>query len=228
MATGVAAATRLACAAMVADRMAGMIDLYSFPTSNGQRAAVMLEACGLPYRVHRVDLRAGEQQRSEFLALNPKGQIPVAVIPDGDDGKPLVITQSGAIMLWLAERTGRFLPAGGAARARTLEAFMAVMTDPAPASAAIFYVGMMTEEPVATVRDGLERRLLALLAPFDRVLAGARYLAGELSIADLALYPTVAARRGLIDPAPGLDHLKRWADELGRMPAVARGMAAAG
>ncbi|MCL6607716.1 MAG: glutathione S-transferase N-terminal domain-containing protein [Geminicoccaceae bacterium] len=105
-----------------------MIDLYTAATSNGQRASIMLEATGLPYRAHKVDLAGGAQRGAEFLKINPAGQIPVIVDHGGPGGAPLTLTQSGAIMLYLAERSGRFLPSEGRKRAAVLAAFVQVMT----------------------------------------------------------------------------------------------------
>jgi GST-like protein len=205
-----------------------MIDLYTFATGNGQRASVMLEACGLPYRVHRVDLRRGEQNAAEFRRINPAGAIPVIVDADGPGGRALTLSQSAAIMLYLAEKTGRFLPREGIGRASTLQWFAGVMTDPAAASSSIFMTGLASDPPPAEAVRFWEARLITLLQPYDAQLAGQDWLAGELSIADLALYPTYAARRPLIENGQGLTHLKRWAARLGALPEVQRGMAVPG
>src|SRR5271169_6928362 len=92
-------------------RMPTMIDLYTANSSNGQRAAVILEECGLPYRVHKLDLMAGDQRKPEFLSINPAGAIPVIVDSDGPGGKPLTLSQSAAIVLYIAEKTRKFIPA---------------------------------------------------------------------------------------------------------------------
>lgn len=206
-----------------------MIDLYTYGTANGQRASVMLELCGLPYRAHKVDLSKGEQKTSGFLAINPTGAIPAIVDPDGPDGGPLALSQSGAIILYLAEKTGRFLPEGGTAGAQALQWFVAVMTDAAPASSYIFYTGQTEPAPDPQIVTHMERRFLAMVGNLDRRLAEVPYLAGEeLSIADIALYPTVATRKGLIERAEGLESVKRWAETVAAMPEVQRGMAVPG
>ena len=206
-----------------------MIDLYTYGTANGQRASVMLELCGLPYRAHKVDLAKGEQKAPGFLAINPTGMIPAIVDPDGPDGGPLALSQSGAIILYLAEKTGRFLPEGGTAGAQALQWFVAVMTDAAQASAYIHYTGRAEPAPDPHIVAHMERRFLGMVGDLDRRLADAPYLAGdEISIADIALYPTVATRKALIERAEGLAHLKRWAETMAAMPEVQRGMAVPG
>lgn len=206
-----------------------MIDLYTAATSNGQRASVMLEATGLPYRAHKVDLATGAQRSAEFLRLNPAGQIPVIVDHGGPGGKPITVAQSGAIVLYLAERSGRFLPTEPVQRTRVLEAFMQVMTDVAPASAALFYVSKATEPPNPDVMAYCKNRFLSMLALVDRRLSRHPWLAGEeISIADFALYPTVAARKAILEEATGLSDLRRWAETMALRPDVARGMAVPG
>ncbi len=206
-----------------------MIDLYTAATSNGQRASIMLEATGLPYRVHGVDLASGAQRDPVFLRINPAGQIPVIVDHGAPGGQPLTVAQSGAILLYLAERSGRFVPAEPVARARVLEAFMQVMTDVAPASAALFYMAKATEPPHPEVMAFCKNRFVSLLTLVDRRLARHPWLAGEeISIADFALYPTVAARQAILDEAPGLSDLRRWMRTMALRPDVARGMAVPG
>jgi len=205
-----------------------MIDLYTFPSSNGQRASIVLEACRVPYRVHTVDLRKGEQKSPEFLRINPAGTIPVIVDPDGPGGRPLTLSQSGAIMIYLAEKSGQMLPTPGAARIETLRWLMATMTDLAPASAAIFLTSLAAEPPPGEIVAFWEQRFLSLLQTFDAQLGTREYLAGELTIADLALYPTAVGRKSLIDASQGLAHLKRWMAVMAAMPEVQRGMAVPG
>lgn len=206
-----------------------MIDLYTAGTSNGQRASVMLEATGLPYRAHRIDLASGAQRSADFLKINPAGQIPVIVDHGAPGGRPLTLTQSAAIMLYLAERSGRFLPTEPVQRAHALEAFAQVMTDVAPASSALFYMSKATAEPNAEVMAYCRTRFLGMLAQVDRRLAKHPWLAGEeISVADLALYPTLAGRKAILDEAPGLSDLRRWTQTMALRPDVARGMAVPG
>ncbi|MDX6751799.1 glutathione S-transferase family protein [Geminicoccaceae bacterium 1502E] len=204
-----------------------MIDLYTYGTSNGQRVSVMLEECALPYRPHKVDLATGEQRGEEFHKLNPSGQIPVIVDHLGPHERQIVIAQSGAILFYLAEKSGRFLPTDPAQRAHVMEAFMQVMSDVAPTSAAIFYTHRAggTAEAKAMWRD----RFLDMLTHLDRRLARHEWLGGEsLSIADIALYPSIAGRQAILEEAPGLTSLSRWATTMALRPAVSRGMGVPG
>lgn len=204
-----------------------MLELYTFQTSNGQRAAIMLEECGLPYRVHRVDLAQGEQRAPAFLALNPAGMIPVLVDPEGPGGSPLTVAQSGAILLHLAAKTGRFLPADARARSEALQWLFFAVSDCGPASTAIYYSSArLPDKSEANVRF-LEERLLGLLRVLDARLAGREWLAGDYSVADIAVFPIANLRRVMIAEA-GLANLLRWVDAIGARPAVQRGLAAAG
>ncbi len=205
-----------------------MIEFYSWQTSNGQRVAIMLEECALPYRLHKVDLFAGAGQKPEFLAINPAGAIPVIVDPDGPGGQPLTLAQSGAIMLYLATKTGRFLPPDPLRRVQALQWLMQTMTDVASTSGNLFLMTQLAPEKATPgVAEWLELRILRYLRVVNGRLAEREFLADELSIADFALYPITAVRRSLIDRDGGLSHLVRWADAMGKRPAVMRAMVAA-
>lgn len=201
-----------------------MIDLYTASTSNGQRAAIMLEESGLPYRLHRIDLRAGEQRRPEYLAVNPAAMIPAILDHDAPGGAPLALSQSGAIVLYLAERSGRLLPADGVGRAHVLQWFMHACTDIAGASSTIFLQSSMVPDKSAGNVSFFEQRLLRFFGNAEAQLAGREYLAGELSVADVALYPVVAARRALIEKADGFGSLLQWATRMAARPTVAKAM----
>jgi GST-like protein len=199
------------------------VDLYVAGTGNGRRAALMLEECGVAYKVKPIDLSKGESKTPDFLKMNPLGAIPVIVDNDGPGGKPLTLSQSGAIALYLAEKTGKLLPKDPAKKALALQWFMHVVTDEQPTSSAIFYASNVKEKSEPTV-TAFETRLLNFLKIVDKRLGESEYLAGEFSIADVALYPVVAARQALIDKAGGFDNLKAWAAKIGARPGVARGM----
>jgi len=205
-----------------------MIDLYTFQTSNGQRAAIMLEECGFPYRVHKIDLFKGEQQHPDYLAKNPIGAIPTIVDPDGPGGRPLTLTQSGAIALYLAEKAGRLVPTDPLRRIAAMQWFMYGMTDCAPASANLFLLGVRAPEKSEANLAWLTERMLRYFRIIDERLAGRDYLADEISLADFALYPVYAVRKQKIDEANGaLANLSRWGAALAGRPGVAKGMAAA-
>lgn len=199
-----------------------MIDLYTYATSNGQRVSIMLEECGLPYKAIKVDLERGEQKMPSFLKINPSGQIPAIVDPGRPGGKPVVLAQSGAIILYLSEKAGKLTPRDPMKRALAYQWFLQAMSDVAPASGILFVVGTVPEITIAT-RRLFEQRLLNHFRNADRRLGEAEFLAGELSIADVALYPTVAFRSDIIEHGD-LPHLQRWAVGMGARPSVQRGM----
>ncbi|HTQ00323.1 MAG TPA: glutathione S-transferase N-terminal domain-containing protein, partial [Casimicrobiaceae bacterium] len=158
-----------------------MIDFYSAASSNGQRAAIMLEECGAPYTLHKLDLFAGDQRKPEFLAINPAGTIPAIVDRDGPGGKPLALAQSGAILLYLAAKTGRFLPEDAALRAQALQWVFQATTDTAASSMAIFLLSRLVPEKSEANVGYFEERTLRQLRVADQRLADREYLAGELS-----------------------------------------------
>ena len=201
-----------------------MIDLYLAPTANGQRAAVALAECGLQFKPHRIDLAKGEQRTPEFLRLNPAGQIPVLVDQDGPGGKPLTLAQSGAIILYAAEKGGRFMPKDAAQRALVLQWFMQGATDVAPTSGAIFQLEMVAPEKNEAITSHFKKRLVNFFTLVNGQLAGRDYLAGELSIADFMLYPNYFARKALLDAAGGLENLHAWGQRMGARAGVAKGM----
>jgi len=155
-----------------------VIDLYAYATSNGQRASIMLEECGLAYRVHQVDLGKGEQRSAEFLRLNPAGTIPVVVDPDGPGGQPLVLSQSGAIMLYCAEKTGKFLPREAAKRALALQWLMHALSDVARASSAVFMSSVLAPEKSAANVEFFSQLTVRYFRDADVRLRDSDYLAG--------------------------------------------------
>jgi GST-like protein len=204
-----------------------MIDFYTANSSNGQRAAIMLEECGLEYRVHKVDLMGGEQHKAEFLRINPAGAIPAIVDEEGPGGAPLTLAQSGAILLYLAMKTGRFFPLDPARRAQAFQWLMHAVTDTAAASMTLFLLGNFVPDKSDANAAFFEDRVVKFLRVADGQLAGREFLADEVSIADFALYPLAAVRRPLVDRAGDLRHLVRWMGTMGARPGVARGMQAA-
>jgi GST-like protein len=205
-----------------------MIELYFAPTANGLRAAVALEETGLPYRTHKVDLAKGEQRTPGFLKLNPAGLIPVIVDPDGPGGKPLTLSQSGAIILYAAEKSGKFLPKDAARRALAIQWMMQAASDIAGTSSTIFRMEASVPEKIAANTDYFKQRLFGFFAVCDAQLAAREYLAEEFSVADIMLYPNFAARKALIDQAGGFANLQRWGAATGSRPGVQRGMKVTG
>ena len=204
-----------------------MIELYTANTSNGQRAAVILEECGLPYRIHKFDLLKGEHRNPEFLVIAPAGAIPVIVDPDGPGGKPLTLSQSCAIILYVAQKTGKFMPADPAARVTAFQWLMQAASDISGYSANIFFNNALLPEKSEANGKWFQERTLKAFRNCDRRLADREYLAGENSVADFALYPVYAVRKKLIDEAGDLPNLTRWAERMATRPGVQKGMSAA-
>ena len=203
-----------------------MIDFYTANTSNGHRVAIMLEECGLPYTLHNLNLMAGEQRRPEFLRINPAAAIPAIVDHEGPGGVPLALSQSGAILLYLAEKTGRLLPSDAVRRAQAYQWLAQALSDTSAVSGAIFILNAyLPDKSEANVR-WFEDRVVKFLRHADARLAEREYLADEYSIADVALFPVANVRRALVDAAGDLPHLVRWMAAVGGRPAVARGLAA--
>lgn len=202
---------------------AAAIEAYLWATPNSNRVSILLEELRLAYRVRPVNIRQGEQFAAEVLALNPYGKIPIVRIA-GRDGA-LILVESGAILLHLAEEHRRFLPRAGAARAETLGWLMVALTSLGPMSGqAHHWTELAPEKPAAAVRHhvALVERVYRLL---EGRLAQMAHLAGEYSIADIAAYPWIARSDWTTLTLDDYPCLKRWRDEVGSRPAVQRGMA---
>ena len=194
------------------------ITLYAVLTSNSQRVAIALHELGLPFEVRLLDRTQDEQKQPAFRAINPQAMAPALV--DGD----VRVAQSGAILLYLAEKTGRLLPASGALRLRALESLMHTLADVQATGSALFFSRLKVAAPHAETVALFDERMTNFLGHANAALAGGDWLAGELSIADIALYPVVAPRRAALDAA-GFAPLAAWADRMAARPAVVQGMA---
>jgi GSH-dependent disulfide-bond oxidoreductase len=203
-----------------------VIDLYAAGTSNGMRAKIMLEECGVPYKLHPIDLTKGDQKSPEFLARNPWGQIPVIVDSEGPGGQPMTLSQSVAIMIYLAEKTGKFMPKEGAKRVAFWQALLNAASDMGPTLGSIFTIAR-AKEPHKPSQDLFEERWKGYMQAWDDTLAKRKYCAGdEVTIADFALYGVVGRAKAVV-PAlvSGYKNISRWADEIGARPGVKKGMA---
>jgi GST-like protein len=197
-----------------------MIELYTSPTPNGYKVSIMLEEIGMEYSVHPIDLGKGEQKTPEFLAMNPNGRIPVIVDRDNED---FVVFESGAILIYLAEKSGQLLPREEKARFRVLQWLMFQMggVGPMMGQANVFFRYFPEKIPAAIHRYQHEgRRLLEVL---DRQLDGRDYLCGEYSIADIATWPWAVTHEWSGISVDGLDKLQSWLQRMAQRPAVARG-----
>jgi GST-like protein len=202
-----------------------MIEVYSWATPNGHKVHVMLEECALPYRAIPVDIGSGDQFRSDFLAISPNNKIPAIVDPDGPDGQPISLFESGAILLYLAAKTGRFLPESTRGKYEVLQWLMFQMAGVGPmlGQAHHFRLYAPHKLPYAVERYTNEAR--RLYGVMNRRLAKSRYLGGaDYSIADIAVFPWLRSWKN-----QGIDwndhpHLKGWFDEIAARPAVRRGV----
>lgn len=201
-----------------------MIELYACDTSNGQRAAIMLAEAELVFHTRILNLRAGEHKTPEFRKINPVGAVPVIIDPDGPGGKPLTLAQTGAICLYVAEKTGRFLPEDARTRAMAFQYFMQAMSDVVLYSGAYSFSLMRFPEPNEASTKVFLDPLLEHLSSFDSRLGEVEFLAGEYSIADIALYPAVNQRQELYQDAGGLPNLDRWRQMMAARPGIAKGM----
>ncbi|MEM8983476.1 MAG: glutathione S-transferase N-terminal domain-containing protein [Pseudomonadota bacterium] len=194
------------------------IELYTAPTPNGYKASVTLEELGLTYAVHTVDLMSGAQKQPEFLALNPNGRIPVIV----DDG--FAVFESGALMIYLAEKTGRLLPAATKPRSRVLQWLMFQMggIGPMMGQANVFY--RYFPEKIQPAIDRYQAEVRRLFEVLDGHLAHHEYLADEFSIADIANWCWARTYRWSGVSIDGLANLARWIDQLDERPGCAKGV----
>jgi GST-like protein len=203
-----------------------MIELYTWGTPNGRKVSIMLEECGLPYRVHAIDIGKGEQFTPEFVAINPNSKIPAIVDPQGPDGKPMSLFESGAILVYLAGKTGRFLPLSARGKYEALQWLMFQMGGVGPMFGQAHHFLRAAKEPVPYGIERYTKETRRLYAVMDRHLAGAPFLAaGEYTIADIATYPWVARHEWHKVDLAEFPSVRRWFDTIGRRPAVARGMA---
>ena len=201
------------------------IDLYTWKTSNGRKATVMLEECGLPYTLHPIDISTDVQFSPEFVAINPNSKIPAIIDPDGPDGTPYTVFESGAILMYLAEKSGRFLPQDTARRYEVIQWVMFQMGGVGPIFGQVHHFRRAAKEavPYAINRYSTEcRRLYGVL---NARLEGREYLANdEISIADFCTLPWVFRHDWQQVDLAEFPNVKRWYDTLMARPALARGM----
>ena len=204
------------------------IQLFAFDTPNGRKISVALEEMGLPYQVQVVNITKDDQFKPDFLSISPNNKIPAIIDAHGPDGKPISVFESGDILMYLAEKTGQFLPAQGAARVATLEWLMFQMGGFGPMPGQVHHFAGLTNAD--DQRYGLKRYMtetLRLYAVMDKRLADHAHFAGDLSIADFAILGWVWRHpRHQVDLAQ-FPHVKRWFDLLMARPAVQRGFAVA-
>jgi GST-like protein len=202
-----------------------MIDLYTWTTPNGRKISIMLEELGLPYTVHPIDLGKGMQHDPAFVAVNPNAKIPAIVDSGGPDGRPIRVFESGAILIYLAEKAGRLFPTAPRPRYETLEWLMFQMGGVGPFFGQAHHFLRYAPEPVPYAIERYKNETRRLYGVLDARLGEAQFLAaGEYTIADVATYPWVARFEWHQVDLADFPNVKRWFDELGRRPAVRKGM----
>jgi GST-like protein len=200
-----------------------MIEVYSWATPNGHKVHIMLEECGLPYRVIPVDIGAGDQFKPEFLAISPNNKIPAIVDPDGPDGAPFPLFESGAILLYLASKTGRFLPADTAERWRVLQWVMFQVGHIGPLLGQAHHFRVYATEKIPYAIERYTNEAHRLYAVLERQLGRCRYVAGdEYTVADIAMFPWLRAWKKQGIDWSDFPQLKGWFDEIAARPAVQR------
>jgi len=201
-----------------------MIDLYTSPTPNGFKVSIMLEETAQPYTVTPIDINKGDQFDSEYLKLNPNNKIPTIVDSDGPDGVPYTVFESGAILMYLAEKSGLLMPADLAGRYRVVQWLMFQMGSIGPMLGQAHHFRRYAPEPIAYAIDRYTNEATRLYRVMDRRLSEAEYLAGEYSVADIACFPWIRPYRRQGQDLEDYPNLKRWFDAIDKRPAVQRGL----
>ena len=202
-----------------------MIEVYSWATPNGHKVHIMLEECGLPYRVHAVDIGAGDQFAPEFLNISPNNKSPAIVDPDGPEGRPISLFESGAILLYLAGKTGKLLPEDAHGKYETLQWLMFQMGGVGPMLGQAHHFRIYAPEKIGYAIDRYTNEARRLYGVMDRRLARSKYIAGpQYTIADIAIFPWLRSWKNQGIDWNDFPHLKGWFDEIAARPAVQRGV----
>ncbi len=202
-----------------------MIDLYYWPTPNGHKIPIMLEECGLAYETHPINMLKGDQFDPEYLKINPNNKIPSIVDRDGPGGKPYAVFESGAILMYLAEKTGKFMPTDMAGKYDVIQWTVFQVANVGPMFGQCGHFLQYAPEKIQYGIDRYQNETKRLYRVMNKRLAEKEYLAGDYSIADMATYPWVK-----IYPFHQIDiedypHVKRWREAVGARPAVIKGCA---
>ena len=204
-----------------------MLQVYSWPTPNGHKVHIMLEECGLDYQIHPVNILKGEQFEDAFLKISPNNRIPAIVDEDGHGGKPFSVFETGAILIYLAEKTGQFMPGADdpAGRYRVLEWLMFQMGGIGPMLGQCHHFRVYAPEKIAYAIDRYTNEARRLYGVVDKRLSNNKYLAGDdYSIADIAVFPWLRAHENQGQDLNDTPHLKKWFEEIAARPAVMRGV----
>ncbi|MFN0316102.1 MAG: glutathione S-transferase N-terminal domain-containing protein [Burkholderiales bacterium] len=201
-----------------------MIDLYTWTTPNGRKVSIMLEEAGLPYRVHAIDIGKGDQFTPEFIAINPNSKIPAIVDHAGPERKPYPLFESGAILLYLSYKTGKFLPRKATDQFEVMQWLMFQMGGVGPMFGQTHHFLRAAPEPVPYAIARYSKETRRLYSVLDGHLAKRQYLGSVYSIADIATYPWIARHEWHKVDLGDFPNVKRWYEQLGERPAVNKGM----
>jgi len=202
-----------------------MIDVYSTATPNGHKIHIMLEECGLPYRVHHIDIGAGDQFKPEFLAISPNNKIPAIVDADGPDGKPISLFESGAILIYLASKAGKFLGTSDREKFTVLQWLMFQMGGIGPMLGQAHHFRIYAPEKIEYAINRYSNEAKRLYGVLDKQLAQHAYLAGDAyTIADIATFPWTRSWKNQGVELEQFPSVQRWFDEISARPAVQRGV----
>ncbi len=202
-----------------------MIDLYTAATPNGRKASIMLEEVGLAYTVHHVDIGAGEQFEPAFLGISPNNKIPAIVDSEGPGGEPVSVFESGAILIYLAEKTGCLMPSDARQRLDVLQWLMFQMGGVGPMFGQANHFIKFASEDVPYGKTRYRNEVMRLLGVMERRLAEVPCLAGDYSIADVATWPWVMRAEWYDTDWGRFPHVRRWYDAIAERDAVRRGVA---
>ncbi|MEH1843204.1 MAG: glutathione binding-like protein [Nostoc sp.] len=197
-----------------------MIDLYTFTTPNGRKASVMLEEVELPYNVHKIDITTQQQFTPEYVAINPNSKIPAIV----DQETKIKVFESGAILIYLAEKTGKLLPTDQKSRFQVLEWLMFQMGGVGPMFGQLNHFKRFASEKIPYAIERYEKETLRIYGVLDKQLQDNEFICGNYSIADVATYPWVAIYEFVGLTLDNYPNLKRWVETVQQRPAVQRGM----
>jgi GST-like protein len=202
-----------------------MIEVYSWATPNGHKVHIMLEECALPYRVIPVDIGSGAQFDTKFLAISPNNKIPAIIDPVGPDGAPISLFESGAILLYLAGKTGKLLPADTRGKYEVLQWLMFQMGSVGPMLGQAHHFRIYAPEKIAYAIERYSNEAKRLYGIINKRLASSRYIGGkDYSIADIAVFPWLRSWKNQGVELKDYPHLKGWFDEIASRPAVQRGV----
>ena len=201
-----------------------MIDLYTWSTPNGRKVSIMLEECGLPYRVRPIDIGKGDQFTPEFVALNPNSKIPAIVDQEGPEGGPYPLFESGAILMYLAWKTGKYFPTRITEQFETIQWLMFQMGGVGPFFGQVHHFLRAAPEPVPYAIERYTKETRRLYGVMNKHLEQQNYLASDYSIADIATYPWVARYDWHKVDLSDFPAVKRWFDRISARPAVQAGM----